>query len=47
MNFINANATGFYFDIRVGTIPTLRQQRDWVGGVRKLSISADDQHYLC
>ena len=24
--------------IRTGTIPRLRQQRDWVGGVRKMAI---------
>ena len=28
-------------------IPILRHQRDWVGGVRKLAISADVQYYLC
>ena len=26
---------------RLGTIPILRQQRDWVGGVRKMAIFAD------
>ena len=30
-----------------GTIPILRQQRDWVGGIRKLTIFADVQYYLC
>ena len=30
-----------------GTIPKLRQQRDWVGGVRKLVIFADVQYYFC
>ena len=30
-----------------GTVPILRQQRDWVGGVRKMSIFADFQYYLC
>ena len=31
----------------IGTIPILRQQRDWVGGVRKMTIFADVQYYLC
>ena len=26
---------------RIGTIPILRQQRDWVGVVRKMAIFAD------
>jgi hypothetical protein len=26
------------------TIPILRQQRDWVGGVRKMAIFAADQY---
>ena len=29
-----------------GTIPILRQQRDWVGGVRKIAIFAYFQYYL-
>ena len=33
-------------DIRQGTIPILRKQRDWVGGVRKMEIFADVQYYL-
>ena len=31
----------------LGTIPTLRQQRNWVGEVRKMAIFADVQYYLC
>ena len=31
----------------LGTIPILLQQRDWVGGVRKVAIFADVQYYLC
>ena len=34
-------------DDYLGTIPILRQQRDWVGGVRKVAIFADVQYYLC
>ena len=30
----------------LGTIPILRQERDWVGGVRKMAIFADVQYYL-
>ena len=30
-----------------GTIPILRQQRDWVGGVKQMVIFADVQYYLC
>ena len=30
----------------LGTIPILCQQRDWVGGVRKMAIFADIQYYL-
>ena len=30
-----------------GTIPILRQQRDWVSGVRKMAIFADVQYYSC
>ena len=26
------------FNTSLGTIPILRQQRDWVGGVRKMAI---------
>ena len=33
--------------LHLGTIPILRQQRDWVGEVRKMAISADVQYYLC
>ena len=29
----------------LGTIPILRQQRDWVGGVRKMAIFAEVQYY--
>ena len=32
--------------IRLGTIPILRQQRDWVVGVRKMTIFADVQYYF-
>ena len=31
----------------LGTSPILRQQRDWVGGVRKTAIFADVQYYSC
>ena len=31
--------------IRTGTIPRLRQQRDWVGGVRKMAIIFADLQY--
>ena len=31
----------------LGAIPILRQQRDWVSGVRKIAIFADVQYYLC
>ena len=31
----------------LGTIPLLRQQRDWVGGVRKMAIFADVQYCIC
>ena len=31
----------------LGTIPILRQQKDWVGGVKKMVIFADIQYYLC
>ena len=30
-----------------GTIPILRQQRVWVGGVRKMANFDDVQNYLC
>ena len=30
-----------------GTIPILRQQRDWVSEFRKMAILADVQYYLC
>ena len=30
---------------KLGTIPILRQQRDWVGGIRKMAIFADFQYY--
>ena len=30
-----------------GTIPILRQQRNWVSGFRKMAIFADVQYYLC
>ena len=30
-----------------GTIPTLCQQRDWLGEVRQMAISADVLYYLC
>ena len=30
-----------------GTIPILRQQRDWLGGVKKMAIFADIHYYLC
>ena len=33
------------WDLR--TTPILRQQRDWVGGVRKMTIFADIQYYFC
>ena len=33
--------------IHIGTIPILRQQRETVGGVRKMTIFADVQYYLC
>ena len=33
-------------DNPIGTIPILRQQRGWVGGVRKMAISADVHYYL-
>ena len=36
-----------FFQCNLGTIPMLRQQRDWVGGVRKMAIFADVQYYLC
>ena len=33
--------------IHTGTIPILRHQRDWVGGVRKMAIIfADLQYYI-
>ena len=33
--------------IHTGTIPILRYQRDWVGGVRKMAIIfADLQYYI-
>ena len=38
-----ANASKF----ALGTIPILRQKRDWVGGVKKMAIFADVQYYLC
>ena len=34
-------------EIFKGTIPILRQQRNWVGGVRKMTIFADVQCYSC
>ena len=27
--------------------PILRQQRNWVGGVKKVAIFTDVQYYLC
>ena len=33
--------------IHFGIIPISRQQRDMVGGVRKMAIYADIQYYLC
>ena len=30
-----------------GTIPILHQQRDWLGGVKKMAIFADIHYYLC
>ena len=36
-----------HYEITRGTIPILRQQRDCVGGVRKLAIFTDVQYYLC
>jgi len=34
-------------EISIGTILILRQQTDWVGGVRKMAIFAAVQLYLC
>ena len=34
------------YDNALGTIPILRQKRDWVGGVKFLSVFADFQYYL-
>ena len=34
-------------NIALGSILILRQQGDWVGGVRKMVIFADVQYYLC
>ena len=34
-----------YFGL--GTIPILRQQMNWVGGVRKVAFFADVQYNLC
>ena len=31
--------------VRIGTIPLLRQQGNWVGGVRKMAIFLDVQYY--
>ena len=42
-----ANSPTSSNEIELGTIPILRQQRDWVGGVRKIAIFADFQYYLC
>ena len=36
-----------YEIVYLGTIPKLHQQRDWVGGVRKMAIFADVQYFLC
>ena len=33
------------YTLILGTIPILRQQRDWVGGVRKMAYFADVQSY--
>ena len=33
-------------DSTKGTIPILRQQKDWVGGVRKMAYFADGQKLL-
>ena len=33
--------------LRLGTVTILYQQRHWVGGVRKVTIFADVQYYLC
>ena len=43
LGFAFANASKF----ALGTIPILRQKKDWVGGVRKMAIFADVQYYLC
>ena len=34
-----------YFGL--GTNPILRQQMNWVGGVRKVAFFEDVQYYLC
>ena len=31
-------------ELAQGTVPILRQQRDWVGGVKKLTIFDDNQY---
>ena len=33
--------------VTLEAIPILRQQKDWMGGVRKIAIFADVQYYLC
>ena len=33
--------------LKLGTIPILRKQRDWVGRVRKMAMFADVKYYLC
>jgi hypothetical protein len=49
----NANNHEIHFNLLTqalmlyGTIPILRQQTDWVGGVRKIANFADVQYYLC
>ena len=42
-NLLSVHLLNFWW----GTIPILRQQRNWVGGVRKMTIFADVQYYLC
>ena len=36
-----------FFQFNLWAIPILRQQKDWVGRVRKMAIFADVQCYLC
>ena len=31
----------------IGTLPILRQQRDWVDGVRLMTNFADEEYFLC